>query len=136
MDISHEAYKAADSINIIGMRRTVFSWSGNEAGTTTEKICGYLIKAVTDPGSPAPTDNYDIAITDDLGFNVLTNCDDNLADRDTSNIEEVHFFQKDSALANTSRPPAVCSTLTVTITNAGSGAGVLYLYWVGQLGDA
>ena len=104
--------------------------SGNASGTT-RKVVGELIKGVTDPGSPAPTDNYDIVVTDEEGVNVLAACDDDLIDRDTTTTEEVYFLLKDHAgspLAQSLRP-AVCDKLTITVSNAGNATkGQLILY--------
>lgn len=100
---------------------------------TSRKIVGRLIKAVTVPsGTAAPTDNYDVTITDEQSVNVLAGCDDDLADRDTANTEEVYFLLKDHAgspLAQ-SLHPVLCNVLSVAITNAGnSKGGTLILYY-------
>jgi hypothetical protein len=109
------------------------SASGAVSGTSL-KICGRLVKAVTVPGAggAAPTDNYDIAITDAASNNVLTACQATLADRDTSNTEEVYFLLN---INNTLTPigdsihPMVCDLLTVAVTNAGnSKTGTIILY--------
>lgn len=120
--------------------RVILDWvsdaAGAAAGTTTVKVVGRLVKAITDPGAAAPTANYDVVITDDENVNVLGGCDDDLVDRHTSTSEEVYFLVKDHAgtpLAQ-SVHPVVCSTLTFTIANAGdSKAGQIILYVEGQL---
>jgi hypothetical protein len=90
-----------------------------------------LVKAVTDPGSAAPTANYDIALTDDEGVDLLAACQSTLADRHTANTEQVYFLVKDAAgtpLAQ-SLHPLVCDTITVSVTNAGnSKTGQIILY--------
>jgi len=99
---------------------------------TTKKITGTLIKAVTDPGATAPTDNYDITITDEEGADVLGNCVDSLANRDTATTEEVYLLVSDSE-ATTPRGivhPVVCDKLTIAIAAAGnSKEGQLILYY-------
>ncbi len=121
-----------------GIRKIIIDWVSDASdGTcviTTRKIVGSLIKAVTDPGATAPTDNYDINITDPEGVDVLAVCiaAGRLADRDTANSEQAYFFVENldaSALAS-SVHPVVCDPLTITITNAGnSKLGQLILYY-------
>ena len=53
---------------------------------TTNKYTGELIRFITDPGDVAPTDNYDIVITDSDGYDVLHGAGLN---RDTANTEQV-----------------------------------------------
>ena len=103
-----------------------------DASDTTKKIVGELIKGVTNPGSAAPTDDYDITVSDEDSFNVLTSTDDDLLNRDTSNTEEVYFFEKDHAGTPLAQPvrPVVADKLTIAVANAGSAKnGVLKLYW-------
>lgn len=114
-----------------GVRRVIASWtsdsSGNDSGTV--KLVGTLVKAVTNPGSAAPTDNYDITLTDDDGVNVLTACQRTLLDRDTANSEEVYFFVLDGAPLAQSVHPVVCGNITVAVANAGSAKnGTISLY--------
>lgn len=120
------------------IRKIIVDWTSDSATGavtgTTEKITGTLIKGVTDPGATAPTDNYDIAITDEEGVDVLTSCvaASTLANRDTANSEEVYFFLKnaDGTPLSMAAFPVVCDQLTIAITNAGnSKVGQLILYY-------
>lgn len=99
---------------------------------TSRKICGRVVKAVTVPsGTVAPTDNYDIAITDEQSVDILGGCQSNVQNRDTANTEEVYFFLKDASGTPVTQAvsPVVQSKLTVAVTNAGnSKAGTLILY--------
>lgn len=102
---------------------------------TTQKISGELIKIVTDPGATAPTDNWDVVLTDDEGVDLSVHMDDvaiaALIARDTSNSEETYLPLEDTA--GTGRVgvwPVVCSPLTVTVNNAGnSKTGQIILYY-------
>lgn len=124
------------------IKRVIADWVSDASdGTVTAtatacKIVGRLIKAITDPGSVAPTDNYDITMTDDEGVNVLSACQGTLADRDTANTEEQYFLVKDLAgtpLAQ-SIHPVVCSALTFAIANAGnSKTGQVILFVEGEI---
>lgn len=119
-----------------GVSKVIVDWTSDSATGavtgTTRKIVGRLIKAVTDPGATAPSDDYDIDLTDSEGANVLTPCQSTLENRDTANTEEVYFLVKDAAgtpLAQ-SLHPVVCDPLTIAVTNAGnSKVGQLILYY-------
>lgn len=119
------------------VRKVICDWvadgSGDASGTT-EKLCGAIVRGVTNPsGVDAPNDNYDITITDEEGVDVLGKCiaAGQLQNRDFSTTEQVYFFVENvdvSPLA-TSRYPVVDDKLTVTIAAAGGGgSGRLILY--------
>lgn len=117
-----------------GIRKVIASWTSDGSGDatgTTGKIVGTLVKGTTNP-TDGPTDNYDITLTDEDGVNILASCDDDLADRDTTNSEEVYFLVKDHAAGTPlaqSLHPVVCSKITVTVAAAGATkSGVLTLY--------
>ena len=98
-----------------------FAWTSSAGGaadsTTTASFCGKVEYLATDPGATAPTDDYDVAVTDADGVDVLSGAG---ANRDTANTEYV----LSSSLG------AVCySTLTLAVTNAGNAKeGTVYLY--------
>jgi len=92
---------AADSVVTVkrnsssdGMEVVVFTWLANtvtgtvpatSTGTTWPKSrSGCIAKVNTNPGSTAPTDNYDITLTDADGVDLMGG---ELADRDTANSE-------------------------------------------------
>ena len=117
------------------IRRVICTWtsdgSGNAAGTMTQRIGGFLLKGQTNPdGSAAPSDNYNIVITDPNALNVLAFSHDDLLARDTANTEEVYFAMTLSA-TDLAAYPAVNDLLTVTVSGAGAaGSGVLTLYYL------
>jgi hypothetical protein len=97
------------------------------AGTatiTTRKIVGELVKIQTDPGSVAPTDNFDVVITDPEGIDVLAGCMNaaTLLTRDTANTEETYLYLKEASATpiGIASYPVVCDPLTVSIANAGN----------------
>lgn len=120
-----------------GIRKITIDWQSAADGSCTialEKISGWLIKGVTNPGATAPSANYDIAITDEESFDILTNCvaASTLANRHTANTEEVYFFLKnaDGSPLSMAAFPVVDDKLTVAITNAGdSKVGRIILYY-------
>lgn len=99
-----------------------FAWTSDDAagtatGTTTEYYTGKILGLATDPGSPAPTDDYDITVTDGNSLDVLIGSG---ADRDTANIEYV----KEADLC-----AVVASQLTINVSAAGNAKqGVAYLF--------
>lgn len=115
------------------IRKIIVDWTSDDTtgavSGESRKIVGELIKGVCDPSATAPTDNYDIAITDEEGVDVLGSSFTALGNRDTTNTEAVYFGLTDGTL-NTSAFPVVCDKLTVAITNAGnSKLGQLILYY-------
>lgn len=64
----------------------VDSTTAGEVNKTTYKYTGEIVRLITNPGSTAPTDNYDVTILDDDGYDVLMGGG---ADRDTANTEQV-----------------------------------------------
>jgi hypothetical protein len=102
---------------------------------TTEKISGELIKIVTDPGATAPTDNWDVVLTDEEGVDLSVHMDDvaiaALIARDTANTEETYLPLEDTAgTGRVGAWPVVCDKLTVTVNNAGnSKTGQIILYY-------
>lgn len=128
---TYEDGEDAVNANRGSIRKINCSWtsdgSGDAAGTT-RKIVGTLLKGVTNP-TDSPTDNYDIVLTDSDGANLLSGSFDDLADRDTTNTETVHFNLTDGTVPIAAYP-VVCSTITVTVAAAGATkSGVLVLYY-------
>ena len=128
-----------DGIGLTGsIRQVIIDWVSDSAtgaaSGTSHKIVGTLIKAVTIPGAggSAPTDNYDITLSDGNVTDFLANCKTGLANRDTANTEEVYFFlvDQDSSPLSLAARPVVCDTLAVAISNAGNTkTGRIILYY-------
>ncbi len=77
--------------------KITISWTGDNAtGAVPDlnipNLRGWLVKAVTNPGSTAPTDDYDITICspDDTAMDAAGS---SLLNRDTSNSEEVYAMK-------------------------------------------
>lgn len=116
------------------IRKLTVAWTSDDTtgavSGTTKKLVGEIIKGQTIPSATAaPSLNYDIAITDEQSVNVLGNCSDDLADRHSSNTEEVVFLTTDGT-SGIGDHPMVCDKLTIAVTNAGnSKQGQLVLYY-------
>jgi hypothetical protein len=107
------------------VKKIVWSWTSGTAGeggtvtsATTASFTGKIIGLTTDPGATAPTDNWDVTITDSAGHDVLLGAG---ADRDTANTENV---------ASASLGAVAGSPLTLNITNAGDAKTGVVILWI------
>jgi len=102
---------------------------------TTRKIVGRLIKIVTDPGATAPTDNWDVVLTDEEGVDLSIHMDDvaiaALIARHTTTTLETYLPLEDTAgTGRIANFPAICDKLTVTVNNGGNAKnGQIILYY-------
>ncbi len=75
-----------------GFRKVTFAWTGHTDGVVTKvetagTYTGKVEVFITDPDdTDAPTDNYDVTVTDDEGYDILGGAG---TDRDTANTETV-----------------------------------------------
>lgn len=106
-------------------KKIVAAWTSDNAtgavsGTTTAAFDGAIIGLTTIPGAgaAAPDDNYDVAITDVDGHDVLLGAG---ANRDTLNTEHV---------TSATLACVAGSKLTVAITNAGNANTGTVILWV------
>jgi hypothetical protein len=91
--------------------------SGAVNGNLSPRIAGEIIQIETNPGSPAPTDNYDAVLLDAAGFDVARGL---LTDRDTITTETVVPIIETTLGANVyGNRVWVASTLELQILNAG-----------------
>lgn len=127
-----------DAFNLMpGIRRLVCDFvTDDSAGTAsgvTKKICGEVVKVVTDPGAAAPTANWDIVVTDENGLSPFAKCQNaaRLLARHTTSTEEdyLYILNADSTPIGVSLYPVVCGELTVAVANGGnSKTGRIVLY--------
>jgi hypothetical protein len=107
------------------IERIVVDWTSDASGNADVSIpnlYGWCVKVITDPGSTAPTDNYDITLVDENNADALEGL---LADRDTANTETVYPVKSGAAV-----PVFLCGTHTFTVANAGNakvGRAVFYV---------
>jgi len=88
----------------------------------TFQIDGEIGRVVTDPGSAAPTDNYDIYFYDVSGIDAAQG---QLNNRDTSTTEE-----RNKGDTSFDAPFMISGDITLSITNAGnSKTGTIYIWW-------
>lgn len=105
--------------------RIVVDWTSDASGNadvSIENMYGWCIKVLTNPDATAPTDNYDITLLDENGFDAL---EGKLVDRDTANNETVYPLVTGAAT-----PVFLCGTHTFTVANAGNakvGRAIFYI---------
>ena len=111
--------------------RVTLAWTSAADGSAsgdTPSLSGELMKVVFDPGSAAPTANYDITLNDANGFDVLAGFGANLSATVTTQLKPGIAF-KDGTTTSVA-PTVIDGVLTLAVTNAGdtkSGSVVLYL---------
>lgn len=93
--------------------------AGVASATTEKAYSGEILQVVTDPGTPAPTADWDLAITDEDSLDILKG---NGADRHTSNTEYI-------VGSTTNCLPAV-GKLTFSVTNAGDQKQGKVYVWI------
>lgn len=110
------------AVNMVNQIR--LTWTADAAGAVTadtEAVNGTILRVVFNPLADAPTDNYDVTLTDEDGVDVLAGLG---ADRDTANTECVFPVDTTSGL-----PFSVAGVLSLTIAAAGdSNDGEIILY--------
>lgn len=109
------------------VRSLTVAWTSNASGSVTatiNSVRGHITRIVTDPGSAAPTDNYDITLTDSSGIDLLRGRG---ANRDTANSEMFVPLIGDGGTTTTLI--SMTPNLTLSITNAGNaktGSFIIY----------
>jgi len=98
---------------------------GSFPATALPAIEGRILALATNPGATAPTDNYDITLVNQHGYDVLQGVG---ANRDTANTEQVPVLY-----TSTGTHPAVDETDTLTLTIANNAVNsaivVIELYY-------
>lgn len=82
------------------VRKVVVDWvadasDGSVPNTTLPRFEGRLLELTTNPGSTAPTDNYDLSLIDEEGADRLQGLG---ANRDTANTESVPIVYSGSTV--------------------------------------
>lgn len=120
--------------NLRNPRRVVVDWVSDSAtgavSGTSKEIGGRLIKGVTVPSvTDPPTLNYDIALTDAEGIDLLASSFANLTNRAAAGAQAVYLGLLGGTFMIAAFPVS-SGKITVAITNAGnSKAGRLILYY-------
>lgn len=125
--VSQTITKQPGGVSVLTFTCTADSSGGSYPSTaTTVPIYGYVFLVVTNPGSTAPTDNYDIVLNDADGIDVMGGM---LANRDTSTSEQA--VPKIDSTNSIYGPRYVGSTLTLVITNnsVNSAGTVVSVYY-------
>ncbi len=105
-----------------------YSWTADAADgsvpatASTWPISGYIVKVITNPGATAPTDNYDITLTNSDGIDVVHGA---LANRDTSTSEEIVPVPSDNVTIYGGSAVAGVITLNITNNSVNSATGTV-----------
>lgn len=96
---------------------------------TALELTGWLVKLVTNPGSVAPTDNWDVAL-EDPHDNALDALGGAGANRDTANTEQVY-----PVVSGAVTPVLLAGSYNVAISgnSVNSATGAVHLYLVDSL---
>ena len=107
--------------SLVHIHKIKWTWTSSAGGAadlvTAGSYAGRVIALVTDPGSTAPDDNYDITITDAEGYDVMQGAG---ANRDTANTETAVPTAESVAFG----------PLTLNVSAAGAakvGVAILYI---------
>ena len=101
-----------------------YAWTSDASGdvsqASTSKFDGEILAIATVPdGSAAPTDNYDITLTDENSLDVLAGQG---ANRDTANTEYVTAKENLGVVHD--------SLLTLVVANAGNAKQGTFYVWI------
>ena len=111
----------------------VIDWVGDASDgsvpATDITLEGYIVKVITNPGSPSPTDNYDLALADpeDAALDALGGA---LANRHTTTTQQVYPLIAGAPGTVTVVVPYLNGSYAFTLTNnsVNSAKGRVILY--------
>jgi hypothetical protein len=114
------------------------AWTADAANALIPSLLlplqGYLIKAVTNPGTPAPSSNYDIALGDpeDQALDALNGA---LANRHATLAEQVYPMHAGFPATVSSHTIFLSGTYSLAVSNnaVNSAAGRVALYLVDEV---
>jgi hypothetical protein len=97
------------------VEKVTVDWVGDDATGAVPDLAlelnGFLVKVITNPGSTAPTANYDISL-EDPEDNALDAAATLLNNRHTSTTEQVYPL-----ISGASTPILLCGTYNVAVSN-------------------
>lgn len=109
--------------------KITLSWTADAAAATVPStdfsLCGTIHRIVTDPGSTAPTANYDISLTDANGLRLDATSLDN---RHTTTTEQVILNIAGSAGGFQQVTHCGIVTFTLSGNSVNSATGILIIY--------
>lgn len=116
---------------VLKLAWTASSVDGSVDDVTLPKMHGYVMKVITNPGSTAPTSNYDISVldTDDSTADAFNSV---LQNRHTTSTEVVYPVGA-SAAAPLYVQPGSAYALHIVNNSVNSATGVIWIYMVDSL---
>jgi hypothetical protein len=127
---SRETFKLISGAQVTVIEKLTIDWTADDADGSVPDLAvvlnGYLIKAITNPGATAPTDNYDVTL-EDPADNALDAAGGQLGNRDTANTEQVYPVVTSGALS----PVLLLGTYNVAVggnsVNSATGRLILFI---------
>lgn len=113
------ALNSGKKIKVVNIAWTADVAAATVPDTALNDLNGYLVKVITNPGSTAPTANYDIMLLD---------YDDSTVDAANAAIINRHTTSSEIVLPTV--PPLLCGNYTFNLTNnaVNSATGVCILF--------
>lgn len=113
------ALNSGKKIKVVNIAWTADVAAATVPDTVLNDLKGYLVKVITNPGSTAPTANYDIMLLD---------YDDSTVDAANAAIVNRHTTSSEIVLPTV--PPLLCGNYTFNLTNnaVNSATGVCILF--------
>lgn len=102
------------------IERINIDWVSASDGSQTQavNIWGTILRLIDDPGSTAPTDNYDLTAVDEFGLDIFAA---QRVDRDTENSDDFcPGLPFTDGTTTSAMPVAVAGDVTFTVANAGN----------------
>ncbi len=123
-----QALDRRGAIGVITLTCTADASDGSFPETPLDtKISGRLLALETNPGATAPTDNYEIALDDAEGHDVL---EGKGANRDTANTEKVSVVRGAAEYSEVAKSDVL--TFKITNNSVNSAIIVAKLYFEGD----
>jgi hypothetical protein len=111
-----------------------FAWTSDSGGSATVvsgfPVSGRIERVVFDPGSPAPTVDYDVTLVDENGVDVLAGQGTNVTLSATVSSAVCPGVPLKDGTTTSVAPNVVDGILTLNVTNAGaskSGSVIVYV---------
>jgi hypothetical protein len=101
------------------VKATLTFASASQSATTTHSYYGYVSQVFIDHGGSAPSDNWDLVVTDEFGVDVINGLGANVQ----SGTDKHTYTQ-----ADLDNGMACSGLLTFSGTNGGTGSGTVEIY--------
>jgi hypothetical protein len=119
-------YERTRKVRKIVIDFTADAADGSVPALSLTNLHGYVLKVVTNPGSTAPTDNWDIVLNSDSDTS-LDHFAGTLLNRDTANTEAVYPLVSGAACPIWLEPKTYSLAISGNSVNSATGQITIYL---------